>query len=412
MNSKVLRLVGIGLLGWGVWSASPALAQEPFDPFAGAGGGGPAPEDMPPAADPFGGGPAPGGPSAASDPFGGGGPDGAAPPANPFGGAATAPNPFGEAAAATTLNPFGDAAAEAAPATGDAAERLGQMYDFIYEPALLWDGRQTVIRKRYTVEEAESIRQAAIDQIRQAAQAGVLPNYDPVADPNAWAEWVFFSTQLELWSQYVDKTVLAGLGEGVDAYDNVQWPGTPAAPSAAGAEGGEEGGAATSQRRGAEVLVAANQNRSLDDQVGDFNPFSGIGGDGNANPTAFPPETIGRQVVTQYNDALNRLRGMESDQEEFMAGFIARIIERSNRRLAYKDWREDQQMLLEDYIADWNRRYNGDVVLIGGVRYELYRPGAVPASVPRDSNVVVTDFRLTPYDILTEEGRLREAARN
>jgi hypothetical protein len=117
-------------------------------------------------------------------------------------------------------------------------------------------------------------------------------------------------------------------------------------------------------------------------------------------------------VLSAYSDSLGSLRGMEEEQQAYMVGFEDRLQERQSRRVAYADWQSDQMALIEDFVTDWNRRYNGEVAMIGGVRYELYRPGQVPARVRRETNIVVTDYRLTPYDILTEDGELRTPGRD
>lgn len=402
-----------------------AVAAPADDPFGGAApvalGGTPAAP-----ADPFGGGTA-----APADPFGGGGVASAV-PADPFGGAAPAAptDPFGggTAAPAAGTDPFGgagnqpvvplfDAAGGIASALGgetgagapatDNPDGISQLYSWRYERTRLWDGTPIVARRRLTVEEAQQYDERVKKIYTDAAAAGTLPGFTGGSDPATWAEWAIFADQLQLWSEYVDNVVLAGFNEGPGAFEQIQWPGQP--QEGGQPAGGEAGGVAASGG-GAERLVAQTQNQSLDDQAGGFFEFNLGGGGQNAG---IPASTITDQVVTAYDAVLTRLREIEAEQEDFMTAFEARLIERNTRRIAYADWKADREQVLDDFIKEWNRRYSGKVSVINGVRYELYRPGEAPEVFPRNTTPVVTDYDLTPYDIVNpEDGTLKAARRD
>ncbi|MCB2156921.1 hypothetical protein KQI84_18750 [bacterium] len=379
-----------------------------FDPFA-SGGGGADPFSAAPGgaqgADPFVGG-------GAADPFGGGGDElfGGSDPfggGEPFGGGTgDAQNPFGaaESGEMDEQNPFADAASLDEQTVTEGAGGISQLYEFRYRTVTRWDGSSGVVRQRMTAEEAAAIDQQAIDAIREMADGGMIRGFEPGSDANSYAQWAYYYAQLNLWSQYVDDVVLAGGDTGDSAIEQVKWPGAPQE------ELGPDGQPLDRQAMYDENMVNYASQTSMDDQVSDIfvSPSTNEGG----GPPTFPPSTIENQVIQVYNDQLQKLRDMEKDQKDFMEKFDRRLLDRKNQRIAYEYWKDNQEMLLEEFVQDWNRRYEGQVAVIGGVRYELYRPGEVPERVRRDSNVVVTDYRLTPYDILTDEGELREAARN
>jgi hypothetical protein len=404
-------------------SADPFAATDPFalsatspaDPFARA----PADPFSSAPADPFASAPADPFAAAPADPFA------SAPPADPFGGAVAVPapsagagqaDPFGPAPSrAASFDPFGSAVTLDLGPDSVNPDGIDQLWDFRYERQLTWDGREVVLRRRLTREAARDYDERRREAIVQMANRGELQNYDGVSDIHAWSIWALYAEQLQMWSEYVDSVVLAGNATSPDLYSQIKWPGTPQQPGAAPGQGGGAGlaGGRFADAR-PENLVAANQNRSLDDQVGDFNPFAGAGagmaGGGGSN---FRPDTIIDQIVPLFQAKRDELRTMEERQEEFMVAFENRLLQRQTRRLAYVDWLDDRRQIVEEFVEDWNRRYSGDVTMIGGVRYELYRPGNVPRNVHKDATVIVTDHRLTPYDILNpEDGTLKAASRN
>lgn len=380
-----------------------ASAGDPFDTLPGADPFAPAAPAAPFTADPFGEAPAaPAAPAQPVDPFAGAPAATAAP--SPFGGEATA-SPFGEATT-TTADPFGSGLAAAAlPSDQVNPNGIRQLYDFRYEEIRTWDGRDVVVRRRLTRDEATSYDSARIEEFREQAISGNMRGYDG-GDPQAWAEWSYFAEQLKFWSRYVDRTVLAGSDTTDPAWDGVQWPASPQ-QTPPGQQQGQFGGPPGQQQ-----FNVYNENRSLDNQLGDFSPFAGGPAGSAGQGGSFDPETITSQVVQVYETKMNLLREMEDTQEDFLNGLEARITERRARRIAYHDWREDRQRLIEDFVEDWSRRYTGEVAMIGGVRYELYRPGQVPTQVHRDATVIITDYELTPYDILNpEDGTLRTQTR-
>ena len=388
----------------------PAATETTTDPFSSATAqpsspfGGPAAAET--TTDPF-------GAAAPASPFGGETASTTAPvgqPASPFGGPAAAPtapsSPF--ATGSSSPSPFFSAGSStAAVASGEANPNgISELYAFRFEQLTRWDGSKFVNRKRLTWDEAKEFDRLAkeryVNFITNPQTPGGLPGYDGTTPPDIWAEWCHYNDQLELWSRYVDDVVLAGTRvDEPDTYSEFQWPGS-AAPATEG--GGTDPGA------GRVPLENYATQTSLDDQTSDLIFGSSSPGGGNNAPSSLDPDVITRQVVAVYNQRLEDLRSLEADQEEFYSNFLDRLAERKTMRLAYADWRNDQEMQIEEAIRDWDRRYNGSVANIGGVRYELYRPGQVPeGGGQRDAVVVVTEFDLTPYDVLNpEDGTLKE----
>ncbi|MBX3729703.1 MAG: hypothetical protein KF858_11005 [Candidatus Sumerlaeia bacterium] len=387
-------------------ATSPAdpFASAPADPFASA------------PADPFASAPADPFASAPADPFA------SAPAADPFGTAvavpapSAGPDPFGPApGAGASFDPFGSTITLDLSSDSVNPDGIDQLWDFRYERRLTWDGREVIVRRRLSREDARDYDERRREALVQMASRGELQNYDGVSDIHSWSIWALYAEQLQMWSEYVDAVVLGGNPSSSDLYSQIKWPGTPAQPGAAPGAGGQGGGAgAQFADARPENLVAANQNRSLDNQVGDFNPFAGVGAGMAGGPGGnFRPDTIIDQIVPLFQEKRDELRTMEERQEEFMLAFEGRLLQRQTQRLAYIDWLDDRRQIVEEFVEDWNRRYSGDVTVIGGVRYELYRPGNVPRNVHKDATVIVTDHRLTPYDILNpEDGTLKAASRN
>ncbi|MDK2970848.1 MAG: hypothetical protein PWP23_603 [Candidatus Sumerlaeota bacterium] len=406
--------------------ADPFASEAPADPFADAAPADPFASAAP--ADPFASG-APADPfagTAPADPFG----DPAA-PADPFGDPTTTADPFGGGGDAAPADPFGGTGGAsstpfdggdpfASTSTGGGAETINpdgieQLYDFRYERKLTWDGREIVVRRRLLRDEARDYDEARRAEIIDEANNGELANYVPGSDLQSWSKWVVFAEQLQLYSEYLDQTVLGGNNTGESLYAGVKWPGAPETPDEAGQAGTTTTAGFSDGKGGVDSpnMINDAESRSLDSQANDFNPFAGLGAGGTGGASAFSPKTIMDQIVPLYQAKLDQLRTMEKEQEDFMKEFEGRLLSRQTRRLAYVDWLQDRKQLVEEFVEDWNRRYNGDVAVIGGVRYELYRPGNVPRNVHKDATVIVTDYRLTPYDILNpEDGTLKQATRN
>lgn len=417
----------------------PAPAPDTANPFA---QGAVAPDATAPAFTPtFGDPPAPGVGAPTDNPFA----NGAAPVApadpmadgtteNPFAMDATAPapapataNPFATttdgglgspapAGGAATVNPFAFDA-PAAPASG-AATGVTTLYDFRYDVRQRYDGTQIVRRVRLTTEEAVAFDQGLKEYYLGLINGGQVPNYAPGSSttPDEWAQWLVYANQARLWGRYVNEVVLNGT-ESEEQWEmtNIRWPGDPAPqdPAAAGGQGfqfeGAEGGREGGRERAQRPANIYNENRSLDDQLYDFAPVPDTRG--NAATPVIDPAQMDQQLVQMYAQFTTTLRAFEAEQVAFMQGLKEALDTRAQKRAEYDLWRQEQKLRILDFEQEWRRRYEGRVLTVAGVRYELYRPGTVPQNTTRGANIVVTDHDITPYDLLNEDGTLRGPAR-
>lgn len=279
-------------------------------------------------------------------------------------------------------------------------EAIKSLYHFRYVADVRWDGEQIVRRVRLSHDDVKAFDDNALAAFRAAINDGTLEYYPgPPADVEVWAQWGYYADQLALWDQYVNDKMF---GSGIDAecgVADVRWPGDPTG------EEGEEEQRFVSQEGTVNRLVEQTQNRSLDSQLGDF--FSTGDGPGEAAPTEFPPSQMDAQAELLYNCFSDGVKEIEDRQYRFMIDLDERLTERELARIAYQEWRKDQSLSMEAHVKDWARKYDGDVAVIEGVRYELFRPGKVPKAVMRGANVVESEGRLTPFDVLDEDGILR-----
>lgn len=378
--------------------ADPGTSEPANDPFANTAASG---DDDNPFAmgsieggsgNPFGGGET-SAPAGNDNPFGGGG--GA--DDNPFATGAIeggSDNPFGGSPApAEDDNPFGFGGAPQGTST-PSGRGITELYDFRFVEQANLQGETVIRRRMMTKEEARQFDEQWLSFFRNEAISGADPAYDAtLSDPDAWAQWRYYADQLALWGIYCREFVLQGVETDV-GFMNIVWPGDGFDPEAEEQEGESN---------------IFNENRPLDDQLADFNPIPDTR-QGRESQTVFSPEQMDAQATFLYNIYLDELRSFEESQVMYMKGLKNRLESRQQQRESYELWREDQRQQIMDLVDEWNRRYEGKVTMIEGVRYELYQPGNEPRSVTRGANVVVTDYDLTPYDILNNDGTLRGPA--
>ena len=333
-------------------------------------------------------------------------------PADPFAGAdagaqdgQASPFDIGPDAGADA-SPFGPASpaqpeAEVTGGTGaTGTSRISQLYEFRYTKRELPDGTELVVRKLMTKEEAESWDEQVKQYYLDLAEDDELSNFDPsVNNADDWAEWLLYSVQAELWLEFCNRVVLVG-NESTWEPEDIPWPGAPDVDE-------EEQEEDLREEAPADIR---NENRSLDDQLADFSPVPDTR-QGNQGAQVIDPAIMDANMVTIYQDLLATLRDYEEEQVAFMRQLNNDLLTREREREAYQDWRETQKEELLAYLDEWIRGYEGKVVTIAGVRYELYKPGEVPPSTRRGANIVETEFGLTPHDLLNQDGTLRGPAR-
>lgn len=341
-----------------------------------------------------------------TDPF-----SGPTPSTDPFANTAST-DPFSTTTATATTSTTPGASANATNPDGIAEAGLT---DFRYDRVQLWDGREVVARRPFTRAEALSFDQTRKDEIRADMLAGRLPGYTPQAGglglatataPDAWVAWAYYYEQLDMWAEYTEHVGLGGKSAEGPLMDDITWPGVATADAAGGA--GVAGGGF-----GVGGVGLGNEGSSLGGFPGG-GAIGGFPGGGLISPLGAGPGGQGNQSVTEkvvgqilgaYERAQDELASLEEDQNTFMQDLLTGIETRADRRNSYKEWREARQQAVEDYLNnDWRRRYDGEVAMVGGVRYELYRPGSEPTTVPRNVRVVISDtMRLTPFDLIDEK---------
>ncbi len=278
-------------------------------------------------------------------------------------------------------------------------EAIKSLFQFRYVSDIRWDGQEIVRRVRLSHDEARSFDENALAAFRAAINEGRLEWYPgPPADVETWAQWSYYADQLALWDKFVNRKMFSSGVPAECSVRDLRWPGDPTGEQA-------QQQRFVSQEGSVERLVEKTQNRSLDSQLGDF--FTPESAGQQAGPTEFPPSQMDAQAELLYNCHLEGVRAIEERQNRFMVELIDRLTDRQIARAAYQDWREDQQAAMIEMVNDWARQYDGTVAVIEGVRYELFRPGEVPANVMRGANVVESEGRLTPFDVIDEDGILR-----
>lgn len=93
----------------------------------------------------------------------------------------------------------------------------------------------------------------------------------------------------------------------------------------------------------------------------------------------------------------------EETHEETLA-YQQRLVNRANLREAYNAWLEGQKELVLEFSGQWLKKMRGEEVTIDG---NLYLISSEPLRrVPRDAVNIITN-KLTPYDIVNEDGTLK-----
>ena len=95
---------------------------------------------------------------------------------------------------------------------------------------------------------------------------------------------------------------------------------------------------------------------------------------------------------------------IDEDKHEEILAYQQRLVNRANLREAYNDWLEGQKELVLEFSGQWLKKMRGEEVTIDG---NLYLISSEPLRrVPRNAVNIVTN-KLTPYDIVNEDGTLK-----
>ncbi len=282
---------------------------------------------------------------------------------------------------------------------------------FVYESKMV-DDVEVVTRKGLTLEEYTAWYLPLHTEWREKSQKGLIPG-QPRTNPNDpvihhhIAAWKIYYDQLDLWQKYLKQTIFED--EAMKAtISEIQW----------GQVGGAQAGGAPGMGPGAgfsgpEALVAANQNKSMDSQVGEFfSPASGPGGGPSGTTARIATRKDIKNQVDEIYDVL-KLQGADLSKRvnAIAQGFVNRLESRDTQRVAYFNELDAQKRQVIERAEEWGKRLAGEVVEVDGIRYELYSPaiGIANPEGASDTVRVVTDH-LSPYDILNTDGSLKKPA--
>lgn len=429
-NDLLLQIGGAAILAGLL--AGPAMSQPAYDPFADpmdaedpfAAFDDPTGMQQPPAQDPFD--PAFGDPMAPQDPMA---QPQQPPPADPFG--------FGDPGAAPGFDdedsPFApglDPESQPDPfrvvgTTEPSDTGISQLHTFRYIKQRNFLGNDVVVRRRMTLAEAEQFDDTVRAYFLELLNDGEIEQFQPGSgNPNEWAVWLTYAAQVELWSEYATNIVMAGSEVGFERPE-ISWPGDPAEgdqqqqqaliggfPGAMGPGGMQPGGQQDSGTDdGFEFSPVPDTRGGQQPQPafagGQFGGGFGGGFGGAQGGMVIDPAQMDEQMLEIYQTTWRALRDEEDRQLALIRDLNEQLETRERMRGEYETWKVDQRDQLIEWVADWSRRYDGQTLVIAGVQYELYNTDAEPGAVPRGANLVITDYGITPYDILEEDGTLR-----
>jgi len=95
---------------------------------------------------------------------------------------------------------------------------------------------------------------------------------------------------------------------------------------------------------------------------------------------------------------------IDEEKHEEVLTYQQRLVNRANLREAYNAWLEEQKELVLEFAGQWLKKMRGEEVTIDG---NLYLISSEPLRrVPRNAVNIVTN-KLTPYDIVNEDGTLK-----
>lgn len=305
--------------------------------------------------------------------------------------------------------------------TEPAETGITQLYTFRYIRQRNFLGNDVVVRRRMTLAEGEQFDETVRTYYRELLNDGEIPMFQPgTGSAREWAEWLAYAAQVEMWQEYARNIVLAG-AETTANISEVRWPGDPTT------EEQQQPGMAPGMGMGFDPAMGMGMGMpgQMTGQPGapqtvngyEFRPVprsgpqAGVGAAPGAG-MVIDPRQMDEQLVEVYQEMWQALRAIEERQLAFVRELNETLETRERMREEYDLWREERKQQLVAWVADWSRRYDGQTLVIGDVQYELYSPDAIPDTIPRGAHLVVTDFGITPYDILDEDGMLKGPDRN
>jgi len=300
-----------------------------------------------------------------------------------------------------------------------------------------------------------SRRNRRVSSRRSGGRAGAAGGASGVGafDPRAAAEWTFYYDQLVLWQYYCARNLLnneeTGLLEtnlptptpapGLTSAQPTPLPAEPVSsidiastirpgetgkepikvlqyqtnPEVGGVSGASYGGGRSFMSR--DIIRGPGQFGRQSRSVGGSYRASGARGRAGAGG----PEAAVRVVFNPEEDYNNPdrnlayrkefLKAVENKEQNIYKLFmdmITRIDQREINQERYQDWENNKRQELINFAESWRKVEEGDTFM---VKDNLYLVTQEPLdSVPINGVNIVRGERLTPQDILEEDGSLKQ----
>jgi hypothetical protein len=240
--------------------------------------------------------------------------------------------------------------------------------------------------------------------------AGAFGNLPGGFDAKAAAEWTFYYDQLVLWQYYCATVLLREADAEILETDAAALSAGP--ESDAGGGGGGGGATVLGQSLDTGLAVPPSQIFSSGDDDSGGGGFAVAAGPGLQN------QRTAREIfnpMDTYRDPSSNFRyrdlfidkAQETEQELFQVfvGMVSEIEKRELNRERHTEWLAQRQAQIHDFADNWRKLREGDTVILDNTLF-LITPEELE-SPPLDAINVQKTERLTPQDLLTDDGSIR-----
>ncbi|MCX7767062.1 MAG: hypothetical protein N2246_10205 [Candidatus Sumerlaeia bacterium] len=116
------------------------------------------------------------------------------------------------------------------------------------------------------------------------------------------------------------------------------------------------------------------------------------------------PDSLDNQLQEIYTAYQEQARALIEKYSTEITALLSRIEDRIWQRESYRDWVSRNREKLQEFANEWLRRYTGEEIEMEGKVY-LISPQPLKHIPPDRINIVTSN--LTPYDLLNEDGTLK-----
>ena len=118
------------------------------------------------------------------------------------------------------------------------------------------------------------------------------------------------------------------------------------------------------------------------------------------------PGSIDAQLQDLYNSHVEQAKSVVYKYYNNYISLLSRIEDRIWEREVYRSWVERNTQKLHEFASEWLRRFTGEEIEVEGKVF-LVSPQPLKNVPPGKVNIVTTN--LTPYDLLNEDGTIKES---